>query len=229
MSHPNMSHPTEFAQDHDLSHSLGGRDVHGRLSSSTLRRVRNASITCLDTLGYAATTTQRVIELAQVSRGAALHYYPNKIELMAGVAEFAVGEHIAAVEDRVSALSPGLERLFAAIDATWGALNTPHSRALFEIMLAWRSDPGLAERVRGCVEKIDVRTASEFCLNAKRKSLLERDTVCAIAATSLASLRALAFAVPMDSSADGAVQQMWIESHKAFLARQIFGKDEQRE
>lgn len=53
------------------------------------QRLVDAAIACLHRVGYAATITQLVMEEAGVSRGAMLHHFPTKVDLIIAVAEAA--------------------------------------------------------------------------------------------------------------------------------------------
>src|SRR5229473_7754051 len=56
-------------------------------SASTRARLLDATISCLSELGYARTTTTEIAERAGVSRGAQLHHFPTKAELVTTAVE----------------------------------------------------------------------------------------------------------------------------------------------
>src|SRR2546421_9483418 len=70
----------------------GGRRIRRRRSQEERREatsgaVLEATVECLAERGYAGTTTTRIARGARVSRGALLHYYASKIELLTSAIE----------------------------------------------------------------------------------------------------------------------------------------------
>src|SRR5687768_13069662 len=56
-------------------------------SAATRAKLIRATIATLNTLGYTATTTIEVVRRARVSRGAMLHHFSTRAELLLGTAE----------------------------------------------------------------------------------------------------------------------------------------------
>ena len=56
-------------------------------SAETRRRLLDATVACLFERGYAGTTTTEIATRAGVSRGAQLHHFPKKDELVVGALE----------------------------------------------------------------------------------------------------------------------------------------------
>src|SRR5262245_34796413 len=52
--------------------------------------ILDAAIDCLEKYGYAQTTTQLIAKSASISRGAMLHHYATKQDLIAAVIDYAV-------------------------------------------------------------------------------------------------------------------------------------------
>src|SRR5437762_7609305 len=82
----------------------GGRRTRRRRSQEERRdatrgAVLDATVECLAERGYAGTTTTRIARRARVSRGALLHYYASKIELLTSAIE-----HILRSEEHTSEL-----------------------------------------------------------------------------------------------------------------------------
>jgi len=63
------------------------RQTNEARSARTRGKVLDATIDCLLELGYANTTTTLISERAGVSRGAQLHHFPTKAELVAAAVE----------------------------------------------------------------------------------------------------------------------------------------------
>lgn len=122
------------------------RGPHAERSAAMRQRLLDAAIACLHRVGYAATTTQIVMEEAGVSRGAMLHHFPTKADLIIAVAETAAAHQNRYVRRRLGAIAPGIDRYLAITEATWEAMREPPAIALIEIIIASRSDPALGER-----------------------------------------------------------------------------------
>lgn len=118
-------------------------------STATRRLILEATIAALVELGYADTSTTAIAERAGVSRGAQLHHYPTKAELVA-----AAVEHLA---DRISEdLAEDVERrrqrtgdgngvhpAASSIDALWSRYSSPLFQAWVELWVAARTDENL--------------------------------------------------------------------------------------
>ena len=63
------------------------RRTQAERSAATRKVLLDAAVNCLFENGYGATTTLMVAEAAGVSRGAMLHQFPSKADLMAFVVE----------------------------------------------------------------------------------------------------------------------------------------------
>lgn len=93
--------------------------------------------------GYAEATTSRVIAEAGVSRGALLHHFPSKADLMVAAAEAVYRRHVkvyAALVGPGGELAERMDRLF---DAAWSVHVTEDTSALIEIWMATRGDAEL--------------------------------------------------------------------------------------
>lgn len=128
--------------------------THEERSAATRLKLIEAAIQSLRTYGYAATTTTIVAELAGLSRGAMLHQFGAKVDLMLAVAKHVVETQNAFFAEALKDYAPGKEQFLALTDVTWEALSQPSAIALLEIMMASRSDPDLAERFPAVAEEL---------------------------------------------------------------------------
>lgn len=128
--------------------------THEERSATTRRKLIEAAIHCLRTYGYAATSTTLVAEIAHMSRGAMLHQFGTKIDLMLAVAQHVVKEQNDFMKERVQRYPPGRERFIGLTEATWDSMRQPGSMALLEIMMASRSDADLGERFPALAEEL---------------------------------------------------------------------------
>ncbi len=112
-------------------------------SASTRARLLDATIECLIDLGYARTTTTVVCERAGLSRGAQLHHFPTKADLVIeAVAHLATrrAEEIRAERD---CLAGADDRVEAMLDLIWSSFSGPLFYAAMELWVAARTDPDL--------------------------------------------------------------------------------------
>lgn len=98
--------------------------------------------------GFAATSTQAVLDRAGVSRGSLLHHFPTRHRLMEAAAEEAVMQKYRSVEAILGTIEDPIEALRRFPDVQWQVQNDVPARAFAEIVLAARWDEGLQEGVR---------------------------------------------------------------------------------
>ncbi|MEV6522803.1 helix-turn-helix domain-containing protein [Longispora sp. NPDC051575] len=102
-----------------------------------------ATAECLVELGWSGTTTTAVSERAGVSRGAQLHHYPTRAELVVAAVEHVA---VARTEEllRTADTLPGDERRTLAVLELLAELYTgPLFEAAVELWVAARTDPQL--------------------------------------------------------------------------------------
>ena len=112
-------------------------------SSSTRAALLDATIDCVVEYGYAATTTTRIVERAGVSRGAQVHHFPTKAELVAEAVRRLAERRLAEVREQVAELPQGQQRLGATLDLIWNQHSGPLFAAAIELWVAGRTDPDL--------------------------------------------------------------------------------------
>ena len=151
--------------------------THEERSKATRLKLIEAAIHCLRTYGYAATTTTLVAEVAQLSRGAMLHQFGAKVDLMLAVAEHVVREQNQFMKDRVQAYAPGRDRWIGLTEATWDSIKQPGSIALMEIMMASRSDADLGQRFPAVAEALAQTQRRGAWSLAQLAGITDRETV----------------------------------------------------
>ncbi len=115
--------------------------------SSTRAALLDATIDCLVDYGYAATTTTRVVERAGVSRGAQVHHFPTKAELVAEAVRRLADRRLSAIRDQVEAMPEGADRVDATLDLLWEMHSGPLFAAAMELWVAARTDRDLRGRL----------------------------------------------------------------------------------
>jgi len=125
------------------------RRTQAERRAASRERLLDAALACLAERGYAGTSLPEVLRRAQLSNGAMWRHFPSKAELMVAAAlhsEQQLADSTAQVS--LDLLSP-VERLDAAVEQVWRYTTAPAFLALIELLHASRSDPELAEAMRG--------------------------------------------------------------------------------
>src|SRR5579859_7872919 len=96
-----------------------------RKSALTRTTILEAAIDCLEKYGYARTTTQLIAQTAGISRGAMLHHYATKQELIASVIDYTVYKRMESFMQRIKDLTDA-ERVEeqAGIELYWQSVQT---------------------------------------------------------------------------------------------------------
>ncbi len=120
--------------------------------SETMRlRLIEATMTCLENEGYAATTISKIVDVAEVSRGAPMHHFSSKAALIVAAAEHVIN-HIYLAMGQVylnMEASSGQERLHDMVMASWREVFSGSKlHVLLEILVASKQDAELATRLQ---------------------------------------------------------------------------------
>ena len=128
-------------KDDALRGGGGAGGVQAGRSAATRAKLIHATIATLNALGYTATTTIEVVRRARVSRGAMLHHFSTRADLLLATAEHILREQEIERRDVLRTVERGKPRFFSITDAMWNTMQQPEGVALTEIMLGARSDP----------------------------------------------------------------------------------------
>ncbi len=131
------------------------RKTQAERSAATRKVLLDAAIKCLFEHGYGTTTTILVAEIAGVSRGAMLHQFPSKADLMTFVVEAVFEDEVKQYAKLLKNAKDPRERLLAYPLATWKLQSRPAGVAVLEIMQGSRSDPVLAKKLKPVQSKIE--------------------------------------------------------------------------
>ena len=116
--------------------------------SATRQALLDSAIALVAEAGFAATSTQAVLDHAGVSRGSLLHHFPTRYRLMVAAAEEAVVRKVRAVEETLGDIEDPVEALRSFPAVQWQAQNGVPARAFAEILLAARWDEGLQDGLK---------------------------------------------------------------------------------
>ena len=125
----------------DAQRSGVGGGVQAERSAATRAKLIHATIATLNALGYTATTTIEVVRRARVSRGAMLHHFSTRADLLLATAEHILREQEIERRETLRTIDRGEQRFHAITDVMWNTMQQPEAVALTEIMLGGRSDP----------------------------------------------------------------------------------------
>jgi AcrR family transcriptional regulator len=161
-------------------------------SARTQEKLMRATIQCLYELGYDRTSTVLVTKRAGVSRGAMLHQFPSKADLMMAASDYIRLQRRAAHEAALEGIDDPLEKLQRTVDITWSELSKPSGVARIEIMLASRSDKSFGARFAELNEDLDRRHKAWMWRLAQAAGITDRAAVDALTTLYTAALRGLA-------------------------------------
>ena len=132
------------------------------------QRLLDATLQCLVEHGWSGTSTTLVSELAGVSRGAQLHHFPSKADLVVAAVEHIAGVRRDELSQAAAAVPPGKRRTREVLDLLGDHFTADAFAAALELWVAARTDPQLLaaveplERITGrethrlTVEMLDV-------------------------------------------------------------------------
>jgi AcrR family transcriptional regulator len=111
------------------------------------RRLLDATVDCLVRYGYAGTTTTRVTELAGVTRGAQVHHFPTRADLVAAAARHLAEKRADLAFEKIEEVRRAPDPLDAALELMWEIHQGPVHYATIEMWVAARTDPELREQL----------------------------------------------------------------------------------
>ncbi len=137
-----------------------------RKSAQTRIAILEAAVDCLQRYGYASTTTQLIAQTAEISRGAMLHHYATKQDLIAAVIDYTFYKRMESFIGRIRGLSDE-QRVHehAGIELYWQSLLTREFNASLELSVACRTD---------------VELQAIFLPKARRYDRIEREMVMSV-------------------------------------------------
>ncbi|WP_240937969.1 TetR family transcriptional regulator [Nocardioides sp. JQ2195] len=122
------------------------------------QRLLEATVDCLVEVGFARTSTTLVSRRAGVSRGAQLHHFPSKNDLVLAAVEHLTrlrGDELAAAAVK---LPTGERRTRAVLRMLGDHFASPVFTAALELWVAARTDPGLLEAVGPLEQRVGRET-----------------------------------------------------------------------
>ena len=126
-------------------------------SEQTRQAILKAAITSFYDLGYANTSTDNIARKAGVSRGAMLHHFPTRFDLIKAAVQYLSNDWLARYADVESRVNRGAEhtRVEEGIDAYWALLNTSEWVVFHELKVAARTDKELEQALTPVLKEFE--------------------------------------------------------------------------
>ena len=134
-------------------------------SASTQAALLDATVECLVDRGFEGTSTPEICKRAGVSRGAQLHHFPTKTDLLVAAVGHLCERRHNEFRALVQAGSTPTERVDAAFEKLWRIYAGPTLSAWLELTVAARTDPVLhaqMQRLSGDMETEAERTLRDI-------------------------------------------------------------------
>jgi AcrR family transcriptional regulator len=125
-------------------------------SEWTRTQILSAAIHCFSTLGFSKTSTRDIALEAHVSRGALVHHFPTRHDLLQASIDYLHRQRLDDFTARMMALPAGADRTDAGIEAYWAHLCTPASAIFMNLRMTARADEELADILNPCLIEFEV-------------------------------------------------------------------------
>ncbi|MFE5289123.1 TetR/AcrR family transcriptional regulator [Nocardia sp. NPDC056611] len=165
------------------------RRTQEQRSTETRTRLLDATIECLVEYGYAGTTTPRVAERAGVTRGAQVHHFGSKSELVVAAISHLAQRRTEAAMKEIGRVRSTEDPIAATLEAMWELHQGPLFIAAIELWVASRTDRVLAvemEKVEPFVNNAVLLAVAQLVPNE-----LDRKNVRDFAYTAMDTLRGI--------------------------------------
>jgi AcrR family transcriptional regulator len=142
-----------------------GRQLQAR-SLATRERLVRATIDEIHAVGYHAATTHRIAERAQVSRGALLHHFPARADLVRAALEALLDDGTAAIRSVSRDVRSGALPLADFVEFLWPLFSGRFFQLSMELINESRTDASLRESLVPVVQRFHAALDAiwvEFC------------------------------------------------------------------
>ena len=119
-----------------------------RKSAATREQILDAAIRCIVELGYSNATTMKIAEEAGLSRGATLHHFPSKMDIIRSAVDYLHDKRLRAFRRSIRSIPEDADRVKLAVVSYWQHANHGIYVAFFELSVAARTDSELRKVLR---------------------------------------------------------------------------------
>lgn len=123
------------------------RRTQAERSAAMRARLLDATIECLVSYGYAGITTPRVAQLAGVTRGAQMHHFRSKEDLVVAAIEHVAQQRVQAAIREFGRVQVSPDPVSMVLEFLWEAHQGPMFIAAVELWVAARTDSVLARQI----------------------------------------------------------------------------------
>src|SRR6201998_3055453 len=123
------------------------RRTQAERTAAMRTRLLDATIECLVTPASAGTTPPRVAELAGVTRGAQIHHFRSKQDLVVAAIEHLAQQRAQGAIRELGRVQESPDPVSMVLDFLWDAHQGPMFLATLELWVAARTDPVLARQI----------------------------------------------------------------------------------
>jgi AcrR family transcriptional regulator len=148
----------------DNSVKLRGSGRQAEKSLQTQNAILEATLQCLVDLGYINTTMEKIAECAKVSRGAMMHHYESRADVIENAARYLADKRLTEFEHLARTLVPPLtdnnilpEHMNKTMRFLSRFYSLPSFVAMHELLLAARTDKSLAKIMRQVQKRFSTR------------------------------------------------------------------------
>lgn len=155
-------------------------------SAATRAALLDATVACLVELGYTGTTSAAVAERAGLSRGAQLHHFGTRDQLVVAAVEHLAQKRLRSVRDQLAQLAlphaahtnqqqpPHDSGQESALRLLAEALSGPLYAATLELWVAARSHPDLRHQLIPAEQRVNTELAKKPLLLPRRGAAVRR-------------------------------------------------------
>lgn len=129
------------------------RRSNAERSAETRAKLLDATIECLVDVGWAGTSTTEVVRRAGVSRGAQVHHFPTKDDLVLAAVEHLLLRRVEEFAAAFEQLDPDARTHAAALELLWTHCFGSSFEAWLELAVAARTD----DLLRGHLVEVEKR------------------------------------------------------------------------
>lgn len=142
--------------------SINELSWQARKSETTRNSIMEAALACFLSIGYTNTTVSKIAQEATVSRGAIMHHFDSRIDIIKSAINYLVDKRIEEFQNSLDTSIDPIARsevskatLTDTVNALWAFFRLPSFFAFQELLLAARTDPELAEIIQPAQQRFD--------------------------------------------------------------------------
>lgn len=182
---------------------------------ATRGKLLDATIESVLQVGYGATTTRRVAELAGVSQGAQTHHFPRRVDLVGAAVEELAARRVQELRELAQSFPASrAERLEALLDAVWADFSSTTFVVFVKLWVAAADDPELYSRLIAAERRI-ARAIGELAVELCGELVRRPDWESGMQMT-LATVRGLALTERFEPRA-GPRRSLWPQIRSVLL------------